>query len=75
MKLKIFCCHVINRVFEKQYRKDLFYHYYEWIGKVHKEKLEIFDLRLLIEWISEDKIENIIDTVETINNKFYRKSK
>ena len=29
-KLKLFCCHIINRVFEKEHRKDLFVHYFNW---------------------------------------------
>jgi hypothetical protein len=33
MKLKVFCCHAINRVFEKENRKSVFPHYYEWEEK------------------------------------------
>ena len=70
-KLKLFCCHVVNRVFEKEYRKDLFGHYFKWQSK--RSKGEVFEMKQFNDWIKEDKIQNIIETVEIINNKFYRK--
>ena len=60
-KLKLFCCHVINRVFEQEYRKDIFSHYYRWLSK--KSKSDAFELREFCKWIKEDKVQNVIDTV------------
>jgi hypothetical protein len=38
IKLELFCCHLINRIFEKEYRKEIFMHYFEWLRLVPKEK-------------------------------------
>jgi hypothetical protein len=31
VKLGLFCCHLINRIFEKEYRGEIFTHYVEWL--------------------------------------------
>ena len=49
IKLKIFCCHVINRVFEKEYRKEIFGYYFDWVEKNYDS--QFFDLRLFKKWI------------------------
>lgn len=73
MKLKLFCCHVINRVFDKMYVNELFKYYYDWLCE--KKKPLTFNLKGLRGWIEEEKTEKIIETVEIINNRFYRKPK
>ena len=73
IKLKLFCCHVINRVFDKGYVHELFKYYYEWL--CDKKKALTFNLKELNEWMEEERTERLIETVEIINNKFYKKSK
>lgn len=53
MKLKLFCCHVINRVFDKAHVHDLFKYYYEWLCV--KKKQLIFSLTYFQDWIKEEK--------------------
>ena len=73
IKLKLFCCHVINRVFDKGYVHELFKYYYEWL--CDKKKALTFNLKELNEWMEDERTERLIETVEIINNKFYKKSK
>lgn len=54
IKLKIFCCHVINRVFEKEYTKELFVHYFTWLKDIKKKKSMRFEMKYFREWIEED---------------------
>ena len=53
IKLKLFCCHVINRVFDKAYTPELFKHYYDWTQD--KKKPRSLNLSNLMEWIKEEK--------------------
>ena len=39
-----------------------------------KGKPAILDLKWFTEWVGEEEIKNVIDTIEIINNKFYHKS-
>jgi adenine-specific DNA methylase len=71
VKLGLFCCHLINRIFEKEYRSEIFTHYFEWL-KVAKRpgKFEFGSFR---EWIRSENPERLVQTVEAMNDKFYRK--
>ena len=51
MKLKLLCCHLINRVFEKEHRKVIFEHYFRW--RYEKSEESYFDLGQLRNWIEE----------------------
>lgn len=73
IKLKLFCCHVINRVFDKSYVHELFKFYYEWLEK--KNKPMMMNLNYFEEWIEEGEEKDIVETVELINNRFYKKNK
>lgn len=73
IKLKLFCCHVINRVFEKVYSHSLFKHYYDWLEE--QKRVMKFNLSSFKEWIQVENPDKLIETVEIINNKFYKKNK
>ena len=72
-KLKLFCCHIINRVFEKEHRKDLFAHYFNW--QERNGRADFFELKFFKQWIETEKLKKVNETVEIINNKFYKKNK
>ena len=44
VKLKLFCCHAINRVFDKGNVKDIFGYYFDWRGKKKREQLSLVEL-------------------------------
>lgn len=49
LKLKLFCCHVINRVFERENRNDIFVHYFGWLRR--EKKTSRFDFRSFQKWV------------------------
>lgn len=73
MKLKIFCCHSINRVFDQEYVPEVFVHFFNW----QRKKLIKGDFKLadVMRWIEQDSVDRINDTVRILCDKFYRKSK
>lgn len=71
VKLELFCCHLINRVFEKEYRKEIFIHYFEWLK--HTTKLKKFSFNTFKEWIKSENSDKLVQTVELVNEKFYKK--
>lgn len=65
IKLQLFCCHLINRIFEKEYRKEIFGHYFDWLKLTHKEKK--FGFGTFKEWIRSDHPDKLVQTVELMN--------
>lgn len=71
IKLELFCCHLINRIFQKEYRREIFSHYFDWLRTVHREKK--FSFVTFKEWIRNENSDKLVQTVELMNQKFYKK--
>ena len=71
IKLQLFCCHLINRIFEKEYRKEIFVHYFDWLKLSQRERK--FSFVSFKEWIKVENSDRLVQTVETMNEKFYKK--
>lgn len=39
----------------------------------YKKKSQKFQMKYFREWIENDEVKNIVETIEIINSKFYRK--
>lgn len=51
MKFKIFCCHLINRVFKQGAKRENFPYYIEWMKVEKKTGKKSFDFNLFEGWI------------------------
>lgn len=71
VKLKLLCCHTINRVFEKEHSLDLFRHFLQWQKTQGKEPK--MTMRPLQQWIDSEDCGKIIETIDLINTRFYGK--
>ncbi len=49
IKIQLFCCHLINRIFEKEYRNEIFIYYFDWLLAMKKNKK--FSFPSFREWI------------------------
>lgn len=72
LKIKILCCHTINRVFEDCHAK-YFSIFNNWASKREKKSKGGFDFDLFLKWTEEDTQENISKTISAINEHFYSK--
>jgi hypothetical protein len=73
VKIKVLCCHTINRVFEDRDAK-YFHIFNNWLS-LRKEKRSrgLFDFEMFLKWIAEDSEENISKTIAAINEHYYSK--
>ena len=55
------------------YQKSLFKHYYDWTHE--NKRSNAFNLTFFQEWIKEENEDKLLETIETINDKFYKKTK
>lgn len=51
LKLKVFLCHIINRVFVGNLNTNLFPHFVAWLKKEKGKVSKCYDFRLIEEWI------------------------
>lgn len=51
LKLKVFLCHIINRVFVGGFSSTLFPHFSAWLKQEKGKVTKHYDFRLLEEWI------------------------
>lgn len=71
IKLELFCCHLINRIFEKEYRREIFVHYFDWLKAEAKDRK--FAFATFRDWIKIENSDKLVQTVELMNEKFYKK--
>ena len=55
------------------YQKSLFKYYYDWTYE--NKRSNTFNLTFFQEWIKEENENKLIETIEAINDKFYKKTK
>lgn len=56
LKLKIFFCHIINRVFTGNVNASIFPHYIAWVKKNNKKiSYRLYDFVSIEEWIVNEK--------------------
>ena len=73
LKLKVFFCHIINRVFAGSLNQNLFPHLVTWLKKEKGGKVpKNYDFRLIEEWIEQETVENLTSSQEIINKTFYQ---
>lgn len=72
LKLKVFLCHIINRVFVGNLNATLFPHLVSWIKREKGKVPKTYDFRLIEEWIEQENVENLNNSQEIINNTFYK---
>ena len=53
LKIRVLCCHTINRVFEDNNAK-YFQIFNSWAAKRDKKSKSVFDFELFTKWIEED---------------------
>lgn len=54
LKFRVFCCHLINRVFKTGVKGEIFPHYQNWMkqgGKQSNQK--VIDFKSFEEWVSQ----------------------
>ena len=75
LKLKVLCCHTINRVFENGLGEEYWVCFRDWLkqglnNEKHKGSNE-FSFTLWNKWLEEETRENIVKTISLINSKYY----
>jgi hypothetical protein len=75
LKLKVLCCHTINRVFENGLGEEYWVCFRDWLkqglnNEKHKGSNE-FSFMLWNKWLEEETRENIVKTISLINSKYY----
>ena len=73
LKLKLFLCHIINRVFSGCVNPEVFPFYLTWIKK-HNKKISnrYYDFSSIEEWIADERPDNLQRSQDTINQIFYK---
>ena len=75
LKFRVFCCHLINRVFKTGVRGEIFPYYCAWLKeKGKKSNQKVIDLVGFEEWIKEESSENLLLSVEIMNKIFYKRN-
>lgn len=72
LKLKVFLCHIINRVFVGGLNEKLFPYFVGWMKKGGGKIGKNYDFRLIEEWIDSESIQNLNSSQEIINSTFYK---
>jgi hypothetical protein len=73
LKLKLFLCHIINRVFTGSVNSSIFPYYSAWLKKNNlKVSDRFYDFNSIEEWIKQEKSENLQRSQDTINQMFYK---
>jgi hypothetical protein len=73
LKLKLFLCHIVNRVFTGSVNSAVFPHYAAWLKRNTLRVSERFyDFESLEEWMRQEKPENLQRSQDTINQMFYK---
>lgn len=73
LKLRIFCCHLINRVFKMEWKRETFPYFMEWAKELKKGSKKNFDFGLFEKWIQAESTDRISSSIEAINKIFYKK--
>lgn len=72
LKFRVLCCHLINRVFNKGLKADIFPNFNNWVKKHQKGELKKeMEFSKLREWMSSESAQKIASEIESINKKFY----
>lgn len=72
LKLRVLCCHLINRVFNKGLKSEIFPNFNSWVKKNVKGELKReLEFPKLKEWIQVEASEKLCHEIESINKKFY----
>ena len=73
LKLKLFLCHIINRVFSGCVNPAIFPHYLTWTKKQGKKiSTRFYDFNSIEEWIQQERPDNLQRSQDTINQVFYK---
>ena len=72
LKLKVFLCHIINRVFNGGVNSALFPCLTGWMKKEKGKVARNYDFRVIEEWIEGESVENLTRSQEVINKTFYK---
>jgi hypothetical protein len=73
LKLKLFLCHIINRVFSGSVNPAVFPYYTAWVKKQGvRINDRCYDFNSLEEWIRQERPDNLQRSQDTINQIFYK---
>jgi len=73
LKLKLFLCHIINRVFTGSVNPTIFPYYTAWLKKNHLQvSLRSYDFESIEQWIKQERSDNLQRSQDTINQVFYK---
>ena len=72
LKLKVFLCHIINRVFSGPFNSSLFPHFAAWNKKSKGRTPKAYDFRSLEDWMEQESADNLNASQEVINKAFYK---
>lgn len=72
LKLKLFFCHIINRVFSGAVNVAIFPYYVAWLKRNGMRVPYRYDFGSIEEWIRNERPENLQRSQDTINQMFYK---
>lgn len=71
IKLRLFCCHMINRIFNRKEIGDYFQCYNKWLLARKIQYPNAFDFHYFKQWIHEETQENLERNIAHLHKTFF----
>lgn len=73
IKLRLFCCHMINRIFDQNEIDSNFEYYIRWLKGIQQDTNSKFDFRNFKRWVSTETKENLDRNIVLLHKIFFSK--
>lgn len=71
IKMRLFCCHMINRIFNRKEVKEHFPSFMNWLAKKKYQYPHTFDMTYFKKWIYEETQENLEKNISLLHKTFF----
>lgn len=69
--MRLFCCHMINRIFERKDLPKSFPYYFDWLKSEKISYPHSFDFVYFKRWILEERQQNLSDNIQHLHKMFF----
>jgi hypothetical protein len=71
IKLRLFCCHMINRIFNRKEAGDNFPYFNKWLAQRKIQYPHAFDFHYFKQWIHEETQDNLEKNIALLHKTFF----